>query len=99
MSQASEVQLDQFNQQLRSSQFYQDWIKAHGIQFGPGQGFSKDQRKAFQRDLEAIGVNFQGLEIDPAGNLNQPTGVGHALKKYGPIVGGAALLAFGIPGF
>ncbi len=40
----------------------------------------------------------QGAEIDPAGNANENEGFGKQLKKWGPIVGGAALTAFGIPG-
>jgi hypothetical protein len=93
-----EVALDQFNASLRSSQFYQDWMRAHGIDITKPVGLTDSQRKAFRRDLEAIGVQFQGdLEIDKAGNMNQNEGFGKQLKRWGPIVGGAAALAFGIP--
>lgn len=91
--------IDQFNDSLRQSQFYKDWMRAHGINLTGPIKLSDPQRKAFQRDLAAIGVGFDGgLEIDPAGNMNQNEGFGKQLKRWGPIVGGAALAAFGIPG-
>lgn len=91
--------LDQFNDSLRGSALWQDWMRAHGINLSGPIKLSDAQRKAFQRDLAAVGVQFdKGMEIDPAGNVNQNEGFGKQLKRWGPIVGGAALAAFGIPG-
>lgn len=94
----TEVALDQFNQSLRSSQFWRDWLRARGLNPDGPVKLTDQQRKQLQRDLAAIGVDSKGLEIDPAGNLNQNEGFGKQAKRWGPVVGGAALMAFGIPG-
>jgi hypothetical protein len=59
-----------------------------------------DQQRHQMKALieQETGQKLDGVDIDTAGNLNEPEGFGHYAKTYGPIVGGAALAAFGIPG-
>jgi len=94
-----EVDLNTFNQSLRTSAFWRQWMQARGKNpDGPIQ-LSDAERTQLQRDLERTGVQFRGnLEMDPAGNMNQNEGFGKQAKRWGPIVGAAALTLFGIPG-
>jgi hypothetical protein len=60
-----------------------------------GQNFGLDdrQRKQVQAAIEKeLGFQFPGgIEIDPAGNMNENEGVGKQLKKWGPVAGQVAL--------
>lgn len=96
--------LDAFNDQLRASSAWQTWMRAR---FGTDPDgatkravrLSDRQRKELRQYLAQNGVTLpDGMEVDPAGNVNQNHGFGKQLKKWGPIAAGAAVTAFGIPG-
>lgn len=64
---------------------------------------SDQQRKQMKALLEQeTGQSFDGLNIDTAGNLNEPEGFKHELKKWGPIAGiataGVLTGGFGLSG-
>lgn len=74
-----------------------------GVQPGPSGNYSTvqltdAQRRQMKALLQAEGRLPRGADIDTAGNANEPEGFKKELKKWGPIAGGAALTAFGIPG-
>lgn len=91
--------INQWNEQWRSSPLYQQGLQAVGEPTNGPITLDTNQRKLLQQWLQGQGVQFpKGVEIDPAGNMNEDEGFGKQLKKWGPIVGGGALMAFGIPG-
>lgn len=95
----SAPEINQFNEQWRSSPLYAQLLKQVGDDPVDGVNLSGSQRKMLQQLMAQQGVQFpKGTEIDSAGNMNENEGFGKQLKKWGPIVGGAALTAFGIPG-
>lgn len=95
---ASSQAINQFNERWRSSPEYARILQQVGAR--PGQLLSDQQRQQVQGLVEqAFGMKFpKGVEIDPAGNMNENEGFGKQAKRWGPIAGGAALAAFGIPG-
>lgn len=96
---ASAPSLNRLNEQLRGSPLYRQWFEQQGIDLSRPIGLSDQQRKQFAAYLRANGVQIpKGVEIDKAGNLNEPEGFGKQAKKWGPIVGAGAAAAFGIPG-
>ena len=96
---ASSPAINQFNEQLRASPQYAAWMRAQGIDPSKPIRLSDSQRKAFATYLASHGVALpRGAEIDPAGNANEGEGFGKQAKRWGPVVGAAALAAFGIPG-
>lgn len=96
---SSDEGLDAFNEQLRGSQAYRDYMASIGIDPGRPVRLSDQQRKEMAQWLQSQGITLpKGIEIDPAGNVNQNEGFGKQLKRWGPIAGGAAVTAFGIPG-
>jgi hypothetical protein len=96
---ASSGIINQFNEQWRSSPLYQQGLQAVGEPTNGPITLDGNQRKMLLQWMQQQGVQVpQGAEIDPAGNANENEGFGKQLKKWGPIVGGAALTAFGIPG-
>jgi hypothetical protein len=97
---ASSQQINAWNEQWRSSPQYRSILASVGINPNSPFRLSDQQRKQVQRTIQQqMGVQFpKGVEIDPAGNMNENEGFGKQAKKWGPVVGGAALAAFGIPG-
>jgi hypothetical protein len=94
-----QLSIDQFNDSLRQSQFYQDWMRAHGISLSGPLKLTDAQRKTFQRDLQAIGVPFdKGIEIDPAGNMNQDEGFSKHKKWMIPAAIAVGTLGLGAAG-
>ena len=73
---------------------------ANGVYLRPGQQLTGAQRTQMQRMIEAqTGHPFpHGVTVDGNGNVNEPEGLGHELKKWGPIAGGVAATLFGVPG-
>lgn len=63
-------------------------------------GLNDRDRQRVQAAIEReLGFQFPGgIEIDPAGNMNENEGFGKQAKKWGPLVGAGALAAFGMPG-
>ena len=91
--------INQFNDQWRQSPLYQQGLQAVGEPTNGPITLNGGQRDQLLQFMKQHGVQVpQGATIDGAGNANEPEGFGHYAKKYGPIVGGAALTAFGIPG-
>lgn len=94
----SEVTLDQFNQQLRSSPLWATWMAQNGIRTDRPIKLSKNQQKAFAAFLQQNGVPIQkDFHIDEAGNLNQKSRTGRNLK-IAAIAGGVALGGLGLAG-
>jgi hypothetical protein len=93
-------QLNDWNNTWRSSPYYTEIMMSIGVDPTKPMKLSDEQRKIVQSRLEQMaGQPFEnGLEIDPAGNMNQNEGFGKQLKKWGPLAGGVALTLFGIPG-
>lgn len=92
--------VNQWNESWRSSPQYTEIMLSIGVDPTKPMKLTDAQRKIVQARLEQIaGKPFdKGLEIDPAGNMNQNEGFGKQAKKWGPIAGGIALTLFGIPG-
>lgn len=96
-------ELDRFNDQLRASAAWQNFMRANGIDLSRPVRLSDQQRKALQTQLQRSGiVTFgKGLEIDQAGNVNQDEG----FSKYWnnpwiryPVLAGGALATAGALG-
>ena len=96
----NDTQLNEWNATWRSSPHYAEILASIGVDPSKPVKLSTEQRKAVQQKLEEMaGQKFdKGLEIDPAGNMNQNEGVGKQLKKWGPLAAGIGLTLFGIPG-
>lgn len=94
----SDPSINQWNEQWRQSPLYAQGFAAVGGR--PGMPLSDGQRKQLQAFIEQrMGFQFpDGVEIDPTGNMNEDEGFANQARRWGPIVGGAALAAFGIPG-
>ncbi len=93
--------LESFNASDWFAQNKERLVRAVGGQFNNGHvGISDRQRKQMQALIEReLGMKFpKGAEIDKGGNMNENEGFGKQAKKWGPVVGGAALAAFGLPG-
>lgn len=96
--------LNAFNDQIRASAPYQQWMQQNlngrPMPGTPGGGLSDSERRALQQHLMANGVQFaRGMEIDPAGNLNQDHGADAIAGKIGRFALSAAPIAANfIPG-
>lgn len=89
--------LDQFNDQLRASPIWQDFMRRNG-QNPARPKLSDQQRKMLQAELQRAGIQFpKGMEIDPAGNVNQNQSPGKKIA-IGAAIGGAALTGLGAAG-
>src|SRR3990167_9222304 len=67
------IPLDRFNDALRESPGWRDFIQRQGVRLdGSPIRLSDAQRRSLQSELQRAGVQFpKGMEIDPAGNVNQ----------------------------
>jgi hypothetical protein len=92
--------INEWNEAWRTSPHYTDIMMSIGVDPTKPIKLTDEQRKIVQSRLEEIaGKPFdKGLEIDPAGNMNQNEGFGKQAKRWGPLAGGIALTLFGIPG-
>lgn len=100
---ANGVPLDQFNDALRASPAWQAFIRRNGFQPNGPIRLSGNQREALKRQLQQAGIAFpKGMEIDPAGNVNQDQGVskiaGNKWVQIG-LIAGASALTMGAAGF
>jgi hypothetical protein len=78
-------QLDGMNDQMRTSAAWQDWMRQQGED--PARvSLNDSQRRALQAHMAANGIQFgPGMEIDPAGNVNQDQGVSRYARTAGKI--------------
>jgi hypothetical protein len=69
----SGTELDQWNQQLRASPVYQDFLRANNlVDRGQGVKLSRGQQGALEDRLREAGIQLPGgMHIDQGGNLNQ----------------------------
>jgi hypothetical protein len=93
----SEAQLNQWNQQLRASPLWQNWMRSMGKD-RPGAGLNERERGEFERYLAQNGVKIPGgMHIDQGGNLNQDNRLWRNVG-IGAAIGGGALTGFGLAG-
>ena len=96
------VTLNQFNDALRASPAWQAFMQRSG-QNPASVRLSDSQRQALQRELEGAGMVFpRGMEIDPAGNINQDQGMSRLWANpwfRWSVIGGAALATMGAAGW
>ncbi len=97
---ASSPEVNQWNEGWRSSPAYAEILQSVGVDPSRPFQLSDQQRKQVAQTIEQkLGMQFpDGVEIDPAGNMNENEGFGKQAKKWGPIVAAIAVTAFGIPG-
>ena len=94
---ASELTVDQWNDAMRASPLYQDFVRRHGL-VGKKGGWSRSQQAAWERELAAHGVPIpDGMHIDQGGNLNQKNRLGRNAIITGAVAA-AALATFGAAG-
>jgi len=68
----SETELDTFNQQLRSSPLYQNFMKQRGLRTDGHVKLSSKQQKELETAMARAGFTVpSGMHIDQGGNLNQ----------------------------
>lgn len=93
---ATDMSVDQFNQGIRGSELYQQFIHGRGLQQPDGKTreWTDADRNAWRRTLEASGVRIpDGMKIDNAGNLNEINKTGKRVAITAAIVAGAVLTA------
>lgn len=93
----SEQQLNQWNQQLRASPLWQNWMQSMGKD-RPSAGLNDREQDEFERYLRQNGVQIpSGMHIDQGGNLNQKNRLWRNVG-IGAAIGGAALTGLGAAG-
>lgn len=85
--------LDRFNETMRGTPIWQQFMQGK-------RGLDDSGRKQLRSILEQNGYTFaDGMEIDPAGNVNQNKGFGPIAKRVGRVATAAAPVALNfIPG-
>lgn len=92
--QTSEVTLDQWNQALRQTPVYLDFMRANGLPTHGQVQLSRSQQGALERALRGQGIEIPGgMHIDQGGNLNQKNRTGRNIVITAAIVGGALATA------
>lgn len=94
----NEAALDEWNQQFRMSPERAEFLQLMGVDPNGPIRLSDSQREQFKKFLASKGINLPaGMEIDPAGNLNQNEGVGkYATNPW--VLGSLAAGSMLIPG-
>jgi hypothetical protein len=95
----SEVELDKWNQALRVSPGYIEFMKKHGLPTDGRVRLSRAQQSELEHTLAAAGVSIPGgMHIDQGGNLNQKN---HLVRNVaiGAGMTAAALATAGAAGF
>lgn len=93
--------LDSGNDQMRETPWWREFMQRQGYRLqGEPIRLNDRQRKELQRIAEANGVRFvRGMEIDPAGNINQDNGFDAIAGRVGRVAARVAPLAANfIPG-
>lgn len=85
-----EAQLDAWNQQLRASPLYQNFMRMRGLPTNGRVKLSRQQQSDLERELKRNGIQIPGgMHIDQGGNLNQKNRLGRNIA-IGAAVAGAA---------
>jgi hypothetical protein len=89
-----EQELDQWNQAMRQSRIYQDFMRQHSLATNGHVRLSRQQQASLEAELRANGFNIpSGMHIDQGGNLNQKNRlVRNAAIGAGVVGGGLAAL-------
>lgn len=94
----SEQQLDQWNQALRQSSIYQNFMRANGLPTDGRVNLSEAQQHALEQALRSAGIQIPaGMKIDNGGNLNQVNRLGRNVA-IGGAIGAGALTGLGLAG-
>ena len=95
------IPLDQFNAALRASPGWRTWLQRNGLNPDGPLKLSDSQRRAFQAHLASVGAQLpKGMNIDPAGNVNQANqGVFQNRWVQVGLISAAALATMGAAGF
>lgn len=97
------IALDDFNAGLRASPAWQQFVQAAGYKLdGSPIKLTSHQRIALRAKLAQAGITLPpGVEIDPAGNVNQDQGWSRYKKPVltGLAIAGATLATMGAAGF
>ncbi len=91
-------QIDQVNQQLRANPQYREFLRSMGVNPDLPIKLSDKQRKQTAEWVRSNVGDIGGLEIDPAGNINQDEGFSKHGKWIIPAAIGAATLGIGAAG-
>lgn len=91
----SEQELNQWNQNLRVSPFYQDFLRRNSlVDSGRGVQMSRGQQSALEKELAKQGITIPGgMHIDQGGNLNQKNRLGRNLAIAAAIGAGGYFAA------
>lgn len=93
----SEQQLDQWNDQLRASPIWQNWMRSMGKD-RPGSGLNDREQGELERYLAQNGIKIPGgMHIDQGGNLNQKNRLARNIG-IGAAIGGLAVTGLGAAG-
>jgi hypothetical protein len=93
-----EMSLDQFNQAMRGSDVYLNFMRQNGLPTDGRVRLSRSQQAGLERALAAAGMAIPGgMHIDQGGNLNQKNRLGRNVA-IGAAAAGAALTGFGLAG-
>lgn len=102
------ITLDQVNDALRASPAWRRFMVQRFGNAGtaadpfppPAIRLTDDDRKLLQADMERAGFVFpDGMEIDPAGNINQNQGFFAHWYYWAPALAAAAVLTLGFAGY
>lgn len=96
----SEQELSEINATLRSNPAYQEFLRSMGIDPAGPIKLTDQQREQAKAFLRSQGVPLEGgMEIDPAGNINQNEGVGKWAKDWRTYAAiGAGIAGLGVAG-
>jgi hypothetical protein len=84
---------DRINQQLRSNPQYISFLRSIGVNTNGPLRLSDQQRQQATAWVRQRMGSIGGLEIDPAGNLNNRHGFAEELKQWGPVAAAGAGIA------
>lgn len=96
----SEQELSEINAQLRANPAYVEFLQSMGIDPSGPIKLTDQQREQAKQFLASQGVPLEGgMEIDPAGNINQNEGVGKWAKDWRTYAAiGAGIAGLGVAG-
>ena len=90
----SEQWLDDWNQQMRSSSIYQNFMRRYGLPTDGRVRLSREQQGALEAELRAAGMQIpSGMHIDQGGNLNQKNRLARNVAIGAGVVGGGLAAA------
>lgn len=93
----AQLTVDQWNEAMRASPLYQNFVQQRGLSTSRG-GWSRGDQAAWERTLQANGIPIpSGMHIDQGGNLNQKNTLGRNAIITGAVAA-AALTGFGLAG-